>query len=347
MPDPPSIPTRKLGRNGPEIPAIGFGTMGLSCFYGKVPEDDERLKLLDHAHEIGQRHWDTADGYVDSEDLLGKWFATRPGKRKDIFLATKFAYRADPTNPRGFRIDSSPEYAKEAWEKSSKRLGVDVIDLFYVHRVTPNIPIEHTMKGMAELVAEGKIRYVGLSEVSASTLRRAHAVHPVAAVQVEYSPFSREIESNGVLEVARELGIAIVAYSPLGRGFFAKQFVNPQELSEDDFRRSVPKFQGEALEKNLQLVKKFEAVAEKKNATPGQVTLAWLLAQGEEVIPIPGTRRVKYLEENLAAVNLVLTDEEVRELRDAVDNAEYAGGRYESSLEDLLYADTVALGHSN
>lgn len=337
-----SLPTRTLGRNGPQVTALGFGAMGLSAHYGAPEPDEERFKVLDRAYELGERFWDSADVYMDSEDLIGKWFA-RTGKRNGIFLATKFANRVLPDGTRVIRSD--PAYAKEACVKSLERLGVETIDLYYCHRVDGKTPIEKTVQAMKELKDEGKIRFLGLSEISAETLRRAHAVHPISAVQIEYSPFSMDIEDPAIalLKTCRELGIATVAYSPLGRGFVTGRYKSPDDFEEGDFRRMAPRFSKENFPKNLALVDKLAAIAEQKGCTTGQLTLAWLMKQGEDIIPIPGTKKIEYLEENLGALNVELSDSEDKEIRQAVENAEVHGGRYPKAMSASLFASTPAL----
>ena len=360
---PPQLPTRQLGKDGPHVTALGFGAMGLSAFYGKTGSDDERLKFLDHVYELGETNWDSADMYADNEDLIGKWFK-RTGKRNDIFLATKFGIVTNPDGTRGMRSD--PEHVKEACEKSLKRLGIECIDLYYCHRVDGKTPVEKTVEAMAELKKyvpklphlnetgehsnntinrAGKIKYLGFSEVSASTLRRACRVHHISAVQIEYSPFTIDIENPQIalLKTCRELGVATVAYSPLGRGFITGQIRSPDDFEADDFRRMAPRFQGENFNKNLKLVDRLGEIAKKKGCTPGQLTLAWLMRQGEDIVPIPGTKKTKYLEENLGALKVKLTDEEDKEIRDVVEAAEVHGGRYPDEMMKTLFADTPEL----
>ncbi|CAL3973398.1 hypothetical protein PZA11_005648 [Diplocarpon coronariae] len=341
----PTIPTRHLGKDGPFVPALGFGLMGLSAFYGKPQSDEERFKVLDRAWELEGRFWDTADMYGDSEELVGKWFA-KTGKRGDIFLATKFANKISGAGKEiKMSIDSSPEYCKEACEKSLKKLGVETIDLYYCHRVDTKTPIEKTVEAMVELKKAGKIKYIGLSEVSSATLRRAEKVHHIDAVQIEYSPFAIDIEQPQVklLEICRELGVAVVAYSPLGRGLLTGAYKSPADFEEGDFRKHAPRFSEENFPKNLQLVEGIQSLAAKKGCTAGQLTLAWLMAQGDDIIPIPGTKKVKYLEENLGAVNVDLTKAEVKEIRDLVENAEVHGTRYPETMMSSLFADTPEL----
>ncbi|KAH6675174.1 aldo/keto reductase-like protein [Halenospora varia] len=339
----PQIQTRKLGKNGPQVPSLGFGMMGLSFGYGKTESDEERFEVLDRAYELGETFWDSSDIYGDNEELIGKWFAKNPEKRKDIFLATKFAFK-DSLNG-AYTIDSSPEWAKEACEKSLKRLGIETIDLYYCHRVDTETPIEKTVKALAELQSEGKIKYIGLSEVSSETVRRACKVVHIDAVQIEYSPFSVDIENPqiGLLKTCRELGIAVVAYSPLGRGMLTGAYKSLDDFDETDFRRYAPRFSAENSEKNLKLVEGIEAIAKKKNCTAGQLTLAWLLAQGDDIFPIPGTKKVKYLEQNMGALDVKLTEAEMAEIRQLVDNFEVHGSRYPEGMGGALFADTPAL----
>jgi len=315
--------------------------MGLSSFYGETASDEERFKVLDRAYELGQTNWDSADIYGDSEELIGKWFS-RTGKRDEIFLATKFANKSEG----GKRsVDSSPEYLKQAVEKSLKRLGIKTIDLYYCHRVDKKTPIEKTVQAMAELKKEGKIKYLGLSEVSSETLRRAHKVHPISAVQIEYSPFAIDIENPQInlLKTARELGVAIVAYSPLGRGFVTGSYRSPDDFEKGDFRRNLPRFSAENFPKNLKLTDGIVAIAKKKGISAGQLTLAWLLAQGDDIIPIPGTKKIKYVEENLGALDVKLSKEEEKEVRDLVEKAEVHGTRYSEAALGHLFADTPPL----
>ncbi|KAF8160452.1 NADP-dependent oxidoreductase domain-containing protein [Mycena galopus ATCC 62051] len=331
--------TRKIGNS--TFPAIGFGAMGISSHYGAVESDEERFKVLDAAHKLGCTFWDTADLYGDSEELIGKWFK-RTGKRDDIFLCSKFGVVL-PT----YRIDGSPEYVNKAVESSLKKLGVDCIDLYYLHRVDQQTPIEHTVAAMAEFVKAGKIKYLGLSEVSAATLRRAHAVHPISAVQFEYSPFSLDIEDPkiGLLAAARELGVKVVTYSPLGRGLLTGQYKSPDDFEDGDFRKTVPRFSAANFPNILELADGLKSIGKKYGgATAGQVALAWLLAQGDDIIPIPGTKKIKYLEENIAAGNLKLSPEDVQAVRDVSIQADAAQGeRYPAAMMSTLFADTPAL----
>ena len=319
--------TRTLGPQGPEVSAIGLGCMGMSAFYGSTDEP-EALRTLHRALDLGCNFLDTSDMYGPhtNEQLLGKVLADR---RDEAFLATKFGIRIVPGEgdaPWRRVIDGSPEYVRSACEASLQRLQVDHIDLYYQHRVDPNTPIEETVGAMAALVAEGKVRHIGLSEASAETIRRAHAVHPITAVQSEYSLWTRDVEDD-VLPTLEELGIGLVAYSPLGRGFLCGRFSSPEELDEGDFRRYGPRFTGDNLEQNLQLAERVRELAAEKGVTPGQLALAWVLGRGEHIVPIPGTKRVTYLEENLAAADVKLSAEEAERIADAVPAA--AGDRYD------------------
>ncbi|KAL5333091.1 NADP-dependent oxidoreductase domain-containing protein [Aspergillus crustosus] len=323
-----SIPTRSLGRNGPQVSSVGFGLMSIGGIYGAAPSDEDRLALLDRAHAIGQWFWDTADIYLDSEDIIGKWRAQNPDKAKDIFLATKFAIQMHEDFSQ--TLDTSPEYARKALEKSLKRLQADSIDLYYAHRVDGNTPIEKTVEAMVQFKKEGKIRYLGLSEVSAETLRRAHAVHPISAVQLEYGPVALDIEDPkiGLLEACRELGVAVVAYSPTGRGVLTGKHLTRENISKDIFLNAMPRFSEENFPTIQNLYESIKKVAEKKGVTPTQAILAWLLARDDLVIPIPGTRSIKYLEENTASANVKLTDEESGLITEAANAAKIDEERY-------------------
>lgn len=314
--------------------------MGLSVFYGPPKPDTERLALLDHAYKLGERFWDSSDFYGDNEVFIGKWFKANPDKRNDIFFATKFA-----ASLKDHKIDSSPEYCKAACDASLERLNIKQIDLYYCHRVDQKTPIEKTVQAMAELKQEGKIKYLGLSEISSATLRRAHKVHPISAVQVEYSPFALEIESAQIdlLKTCRELGVAVVAYSPLSRGMLTGAYKSADDFGEGDFRSFAPRFSKENFPKNLKLVEKIKEVAEKKGVTPGQATLAWLMAQGQDIFPIPGTTKKERLEENMGSLKVELTKEEVATIRKAVEEAEVAGTRYPEQFLKMCYADTPEL----
>ena len=340
----PTLPTRKLGKNGPEVTALGIGLMGLSAFYGKPKSDEERFAFLDHVFASGERHWDSADMYLDNEDLLGKWFAANPGKREQIFLATKFANYVDPTT--GERsIRNEPEYIHAACEKSLKRMGVDYIDLYYCHRVQASQPIEITVTEMKKLQDAGKVRYLGLSECSAETLKRACKVVHIDAVQIEYSPFSMDIEDPAInlLQTCRDLGVATVAYSPLGRGFLTGSIRSPDDFEEGDFRKISPRFSKENFHKNLELVDSIKKIADKKGCTAGQLVLAFLLAQGDDIIPIPGTTKVANFDENLGALKLKISEEENREIRKAIQSTEVQGERYPEAASKALFVDTVPM----
>ncbi|KAL0073651.1 aldo/keto reductase [Phycomyces blakesleeanus] len=320
---------RELGKTGVLVSSIGLGCMGMSEFYGPT-NDEENIKTLERSIEIGYLHKHNIYLFIETylcshnERLLSGVLKTQ---RDKVFLATKFGFiRTEDGTMTG--ISGKPEYVREAFNKSQERLGVDVVDLYYQHRVDPNTPIEDTVKAMAELVKEGRVRFIGLSECSAETLRRAHKVHPIAAVQIEYSPWSLDIETNGLLDAARELGVSIVAYSPLGRGFLTGAYKSVDDLDVADVRRYMPRFYPENFGKNLELVDGITALATKKGVTPSQYVLAWILAQGPEFIVIPGTRRVKYLEENVKAADIVLSKEEVAEMRRLIDKADTAGPRY-------------------
>jgi aryl-alcohol dehydrogenase-like predicted oxidoreductase len=315
---------RTLGPGGPEVSAIGLGCMGMSAFYGATDED-EALRTIARSLDLGCNFLDTSDMYGPhtNERLVGRAIA---GRRDEVFLATKFGIKIEMTDPPRRSIDGSPAYVRSACEGSLERLGVDHIDLYYQHRVDPNTPIEDTVGAMAELVAEGKVRHIGLSEAGAETIRRAHAVHPITAVQTEYSLWTREVEPE-ILPTLQELGIGLVAYSPLGRGFLSGRFSSPEELDEGDFRRYGPRFTGENLKQNLKLAERVRELAAEKGVTPGQLALAWVLHRSEHIVPIPGTKRVSYLEENIAAADVRLSDEEVQRITESVPAA--AGERYD------------------
>ncbi|KAF3034248.1 hypothetical protein E8E12_005293 [Didymella heteroderae] len=335
-----SLPTAQLGRNGPQVNRLGFGLMGLSMFYGKPKPDEERLEILTQAHNLGERFWDSSDLYGDNEILLGKWFAANKDKRNDIFLATKFG-----VDQKTFQVDSSPEYLKKACSASLERLGLSHIDLYYCHRVDGKTPIEKTVEAMADLKKEGKIKYLGLSEVSSATLRRAHAVHPISAVQVEYSPFALEIESKQIdlLATCRELGVAVVAYSPLCRGILSGALRSPDDFASDDFRSQMPRFSPENFPKNLKLVDQITDLAKEKGVEASQLTLAWLMAQGDDIFPIPGTTKVNRLKENLGSLEVRLSKDEEQQIRKACEEADVSGERYAPQLMAQCYADTPAL----
>ena len=317
--------TRKLGTQGLEVSAQGLGCMGMSEFYG--PGDEaESIATIHRALDLGVRFLDTADMYgpFTNEELVGR--AIR-GRRNEVVLATKFGIVRSPENPGGRTISGRPEYVRQAAEGSLRRLAVDHIDLYYQHRVDPTVPIEETVGAMGRLVEEGKVRFLGLSEAGAETIHRAHAVHPVSALQSEYSLWSRDIEDD-IIPAIRELGIGLVAYSPLGRGFLTGRFTSIDDLPEDDFRRSSPRFQGENFQKNLDLVKQIEEIAAAKGCTASQLALAWVLARGDDVVPIPGTKRRTYLEENVAAVDVALTPDDLARIDEVAPKGVAAGERY-------------------
>jgi len=303
----------------------------MSGGYG-TPDEQESYNVLNRAIELGCNFWDTADIYGPNEEFLSKVLKER---RNEVFLCTKFGMTFDSKSGQ-LNVSGTPEYVRQACEKSLKRLGVDNIDLYYQHRVDTNTPIEDTIGALAKLVKEGKIKYIGLSECSAETLRRAYKVHPISAIQMEYSPWTLDIETNGIMEACRELGVTIVAYSPLGRGFLTGKYKSLDDFEPTDYRRTVPRFQGENFAKNLEIVNKFHEFANKKGVTPGQLCLAWVIAQGDNIVAIPGTKRMKYFEENVAAGKVHLSPEELTEIRKIVNSIEIAGERYnEHSMKNL------------
>ncbi|UBV43902.1 aldo/keto reductase [Deinococcus taeanensis] len=328
---PSPLPTRTLGTL--TVSALGLGCMGMSAFYG--PRDDsENLRTLDRALELGVTFYDTADMYGPhtNEELLGGWLQ---GKRDRVILATKFGIQFAPDAPGGRRVNGRPEYVRQAIEGSLKRLRTDHVDLYYLHRVDPDTPIEDTVGAMSDLVREGLVRAIGLSEASPDTLRRAHATHPITALQSEYSLWTRDPEQD-VLATCRELGVGFVPYSPLGRGFLTGEIRTPDDLADDDFRKHNPRFQGENFQKNLDLVREVRALAADKGCTPSQLALAWVLAQGPDLVPIPGTKRVKYLEDNLGALSVQLTPDELARIDAAFPPGAAQGTRYpESSMSSL------------
>ncbi len=316
--------TRQLGNNGPEVSAIGLGCMGMSEFYGATDEQ-ELIATIHHALDQGVCFLDTADMYgpFKNEELVGRAIKDR---RDDVFLATKFGnVRGENGEFMGVRGD--PDYVRSACEASLKRLGVDTIDLYYQHRVDPNVPIEDTVGEMAKLKDEGKIRYLGLSEAAPDTIRKAHNTHAITAVQTELSLWSRDAEDE-VLPTVRELGIGYVAYSPLGRGFLTGQIRSPEDFPESDFRRFHPRFTGDNFHKNIALVGEVEKMAKDKGCTAAQLALAWVLAQGDDIVPIPGTKRRKYLDENIAALDIQLSNDELKQLDDILPPGAAAGDRY-------------------
>jgi aryl-alcohol dehydrogenase-like predicted oxidoreductase len=317
---------RNLGTQGLVVSQLGLGCMGMSEFYG--PGDDaESVATIHRALDLGINLLDTADVYgpYTNEELVGRAIK---GRRNEVVLATKFGIIRDPGDTSRRGVSGRPEYVRSAVENSLRRLGVDHIDLYYQHRVDASVPIEETWGALSKLVAAGKVRYLGISEASAQTVRRANSVHPISALQYEWSLWSRDIEDNGVLEAARELGIGLVPYSPLGRGFLTGQITRFEDLAADDYRRFSPRFMGENFAKNLEVVAKVKEIASEKACTPGQLALAWLLHQGEDVVPIPGTKRRRYLEENVAATDVQLTQNDLQRIEAAAPRGAAVGDRY-------------------
>jgi len=323
---------RRLGGHGLVVSSLGLGCMGMSEFYGAL-DDAESVATIHRALDLGMTLLDTADVYGPhtNERLVGRAIA---GQRDAIVLATKFGIMRGP-DPKSRGVNGRPEYVRASCDASLQRLGVDHIDLYYQHRVDPNVPIEETVGAMADLVGQGKVRYLGLSEAAPATIRRAHAVHPISALQTEYSLWSREPEAE-ILPTCRELGIGFVAYSPLGRGFLTGRFRRFEDLPPDDYRRTVPRFQGENFEKNLGLVKRVEEIAREKGCTPAQLALAWLLAQGEDIVPIPGTKQRRRLEENAASTNVTLTAAELRRIAAVAPQGVAAGERYPAGMQRFV-----------
>lgn len=327
--------TRRMGKDGPRVSALGLGCMGMSEFYGAT-DDAESTATIHRALDLGINFLDTADMYGPhrNEELVGRAIRAR---RDEVVLATKFGLVRDPSNMMVRGINGRPEYVKQACDASLKRLGVDEIDLYYQHRIDPQVPVEETVGAMADLVRAGKVRHLGLSEAGAATLRRAYREHPIAALQTEYSLWSRDPEDD-ILPACRELGVTFVAYSPLGRGFLTGEIRSFDDLAEDDYRRYSPRFQGENFAKNLELVARIRDMAASKGCTPSQLALAWVLGQGEEIVPIPGTKRRKYLEENAAAVDIELTADDRERIREILPPGAAAGTRYPEAMMAFVNA---------
>ncbi|KAA6222146.1 aldo/keto reductase [Streptomyces albofaciens JCM 4342] len=328
---------RRLGGpGGPIVSAVGLGCMGMSVAYGPADPAEAR-RALDRAAELGVTFLDTADAYGRgaNEEFVGAWLRDRV-ERDAVVLATKFGLRHDPVTGRVDAVDTSPAYVPVACDASLRRLGVEYVDLYYAHRRDPAVPVEETVGAMAELVAAGKVRQLGLSEVSPATLRKAHAVHPISAVQLEYSLFTRDVVEGGMLATCRELGVTVVAYAPLGRGMLAGALASREELSEADNRLRWPRFSEENIARNIALVRAVRRVADEIGVPPARAALAWLLAQGEDIVPIPGTKRARYVAENAAAAELTLTAEQEARLRAAVPAEAVAGARYPQQALDRL-----------
>jgi len=326
---------RKLGRVGPDVFPLGLGCMGMSDFYG-AHDDAESIRTLHHAIERGVNLLDTADIYGPhtNEQLLGR--ALAGGRRDKVVLATKFGMVRDPANPAARGVNGRPEYVRAACDASLKRLGLDTIDLYYQHRVDPTVPIEDTVGAMAELVQAGKVRWIGLSEAGAETIERAHAVHPLTALQTEYSLWTRDVDENGIYATCERLGIGFVPYSPLGRGFLTGAIRTPDDFDADDYRKTNPRFIGENFARNLALVDKVRALADARGCTPAQLALAWVLARGEHVVPVPGTRRIANLDDNLGALDVRLGAQDLADIEAVFPAGAAAGTRYAAAVMGML-----------
>lgn len=325
---------RQLGKKGPMVSALGLGCMGMSDFYTTGLDDKESMATLERALELGVTMLDTADMYGPhtNEELLGRFLK---GRRNQVFLATKFGIVRDPSHPQVRGTNGHPDYVRKSVEGSLKRLGTDVIDLYYQHRPDPTVPVEETIGALSDLVREGKIRYIGLSEVPVSILERAHKVHPVTALQTEYSLWSRDVEAD-ILPACERLGIGFVPYSPLGRGFLTGQIRSVDDLDSDDYRRDSPRFQGDNFAKNLQLAEKISELAQEKGVKPSQLALAWVLSQSDNIVPIPGTKHRHYLEENIAALDVSLSEAEIAAIEAVFPFRVAAGDRYNAELMRFL-----------
>ena len=325
--------TRQLGANGPRVSALGLGCMGISQSYG-APDEKEGLATIQRALDLGVTFLDTSDIYGPhtNERVVGRAIQ---GRRANVVLATKFGFQADPTLATTRKIDGRPDYVKRACEASLGRVGVDVIDLYYLHRVDPLVPVEETIGAMAELVRAGKVKWLGLSEVGPKTLRRAHAVHPITALQSEYSLWTRDPEDSGALSACRELGIALVPFSPLGRGFLTGAIRSPEDFDADDMRRNHPRFQGENFARNLQVVAELKRLALERGCTPAQLALAWVLSRGEDVVPIPGTRDRKHLDDNLSALTLTMSAAELAAIEAIFPSDAISGARYNETMQAM------------
>jgi len=324
---------RRVGRDGPLVGAIGFGAMGLTSFYASKMSDEECAPVVQRAIELGATMVDSSDIYgppMGRNERMLSLVLKDPEVRKKTFVATKFGNFMGPDGSRA--IKGKPEYVREACEKSLKALGIDSIDLYYQHRVDRTIPIEDTWNELKKLKEEGKVKYLGISEATSEEIEKAHAVTPISACQIEFSPWTPDIRTNGILATCRKLGIAIIAYSPLGRGFLTGQYKTIDDLEPDDFRRHMPRFQGEAFAENLKLVEKLQQISKKKGCTPSQLALAWVLAQGDDFIPIPGTKKIKYLEENMEATKVKLSKEELDSIDQAIESISIKGTRYAAPM---------------